>query len=261
MTTEKRKGIKPSLWLICLLIISTLSSCIKEDDGIRQAMLVLKSVTGNNSLSTEFEDVGKLRYIPSRAIMTTPESKLAFVKFKYNQKDLYSNKNSINIDLVADPVYIREETIDQYYPEEQEGDQHSLYACEAQMWGTEFLLLNVNLLMNKDTPQDKLLEELQNEHYITLYYDLNEEQRNNTLKLQVRYQIQNGEVSEEDLKAKYTMEFSDTRYFDMRNVLSEYKEIYGKFPTNIELKYYCPSFHGVGIISDSWKPQTILLQL
>ena len=253
-------SMKHLLYMIALLATSALTSCMNNDNGEREGILILKPVSSSNFSSTEFEDVNQLRYIPTQAIMTPPESELAWVHFKYNQHDLYNNNKSINIDLLNQPIYIRQEYMEQNLPEYMEGNEHSLYACSGQMWGMDYLLLDITMFVNKDTPNDELLEEVKHQHNLTLYYDVTEESRYNVLELQLRYQINGGEVSEDNLR-KYTKEFNDIRYFKIKDVLEEYKQVNGELPSTIKIKYYKSRQAQANIVTDTWRPETIDVQL
>ena len=255
------KRINLVTWFAVLAVMFGFSSCMDEDDGVRENISILKVVNSMMSGTVEFEDVSGLVLRPTSATVYKSDSELAMVHYEYNANEVNDAAKSINIKLMGEPFYIAGEDMETY-----ESDTHDAYRNtvlklvgeECGIWSDEFLILNMAYMLRKNTAEEDIKEELGN-HIFALTYNQEEQKDNGVLKLRLRYKI-DSMVPAENMSHEYTQPFSDMRYWRINDLLSEYMSQHdGEYPQKVMVEFY--QDFNAGVAAESMALHSVELKL
>lgn len=238
-----------------LLTLVGFSSCLNsEDDGVRTVydyVEVNTSSFGGLSFTSMYGWV----CVPNKTVTSSPESKLAYIAYQYNNTDmqaLTSTSTNLPVTLLSDPVYLK----DLGYPSSTlplTTETVSVYSFGEKaglVWGkNKYLILAPTYLLKTGTTTSNLNTELAN-HHLSVYYVPEEDDVDaKTLTLHLRYKItgvgyssaEENSDANESWAANYSTEYryTDYSYINLEYLLSQYKGVHGSDPEKIAVEYEC----------------------
>lgn len=244
--------------LLCVVLsVVGLGSCSNDDDGFRENISILKVFNDDFNGALKFEDIQGIEMIPTRPMVEAASSDLAYVHYRYNVNDIHEGIESVDVDVLSSPFYIPELTYDFWYPELEKQKHYNLADIleeESSLWGNEYIILNMVYYLNNATTEQNLTEELKN-HEVFIYFNPEEVTENGTLRLYLRYNIV-ADMADDKLPMEYTRTFSEVKYINVENIVSEYKLMTGKKPSKIEVLYFTSS--KASVVSDKIRPESIV---
>lgn len=249
---------KKQKWAVvfaALLAMVGFSSCLSsEDDGVR----TLEDYAEVNSSSfggLSFTSMYGWVCVPNKTVTSTPESKLAYIAYQYNNADmqaLTSTSTNLPVTLLYDPVYLK----DLSYPSSNlplNTETVSIYSLGKNagfVWGkNKYLVLAPTYLLKTGTTTDNLKTELAN-HSLSVYYLAEDDDvQAKTLTLHLRYKIagvgyssvEENSDTDESWAADYSVQYryTDVSYVSLDYLLSQYKAVHGSDPEKIAVEYEC----------------------
>lgn len=245
---------KKQKWAVIFAALLTMvgfSSCLdSSDDGVR----TLEDYAEVNSSSfggVSFTSMYGWVCVPNKTVTSTPESKLAYIAYQYNNADMQaitSTSTNLPVTLLQDPIYLK----DLGYPSSTlplTTETVSLYSLgdnSGFVWGkNKYLILAPSYILKKGTTTENLKTELTNHHLSVYYLPEDDNVTNNTLTLHLRYKITGVESStvdgtttgNESWVSDYNVRYTDIVYVTLGQVIAQYKAAHGSDPTKISVEY------------------------
>ena len=222
-----------------LLAVLGFSSCLNDDNGNRETVMLLKSSQTYAGAGFEFKDVSGCRYVPTAPINPTEYTKFAYVHFNYNQDDVHQGMQAINIELLDEPLFVHE---GYYVPAvKEEAMKHNtlLSLRSAGIWKDKFdecLFLELACKVKKGTTTQTIKAEEQN-HTFTLYLDPAKSDYKEDLNLVMVYEVHT-DVEDSKLSDEYTVDYITSRFFDISEFVGYYQSNNdGKKPSKINVRF------------------------
>lgn len=211
---------------------------------------------------TVFVDEADNKYVPTTSVSVSGDvSDLALVSFSYDYEQFAAQGNRKDITVLSTPKYLpRGVDSQEAIPETGTVALSGFNAQSMIIWGkNDFLILNPMFLINKNTTNETLDQELKN-HKFTVYYDAETKSENDVMELKLRYQILN--VETEEALADYTMSNPYYYiYFDLRSAIRSYEKLNGAYPKKLKIEYEVSSKSGPTMDSEQKSPQTCTCDL
>ena len=249
------KKMRLMVWFTALVSLIGFSSCLGDDDGERETVMLLKTVDPYMGMgSLQFQDVTGTKFVPNKSISAAKSEKFAYVQFRYNQKELAQlnqTNNSLPIELLADPVFISEAYSMPEAPEP-EMDHNTLVALiNNGVWKDKMdncLILTLQHYVKAGTNNDNISTEAANHDY-TLYLDGGEHLDDQDLNLELRYRRVEATPEDKDLNKTFSVAYGTPKYFDISSFVNDYEAKHGKSPRNVNVRFYKSS--GVSFVKDN----------